>query len=158
MGDDVLMEPEAARPDRSLIAIVSIITAIVVIALVVVFTRGGPTDVDPTAPEGVVQSYSLAMVASDYETARNFLSSDRRDNCDRASPSTIQGLRMTVISSTVNGDSAVVRVTMDDGDGAFGGSGYSYDGVFFLAQEGGVWTIESTPWELTLCYDKGPGQ
>ena len=142
MGDDVFMEPGAARPDRSLIAIVLIIAAIVVIALVVVFTRGVPTDVDPTTPQGVVQSYSLAMVASDYETARNFLSSDLHDNCDRAEPSTVQGLRMTVTSSTVNGDSAVVRVTMDYGDGAFGGSGYAYDGVFFLVRESNTWTIE----------------
>jgi hypothetical protein len=156
MGDDVPMDPAAARPDRTLIAILSIIAAIVVIALVVVFTRGGTTDVDPATPEGVVQSYSRAMVASDLESARDFLSSDVRDSCDRADPTTIQGLRMTVISSTVNGDSAVVRVTMDYGDGAFGGSSYAYDGVFSLVRERGVWTIESTPWELTLCYNKGP--
>jgi len=155
---DVLMTQEAARPDRTLIAILSIIAAIVVIAFVVVFTRGGPADVDPATPEGVVQSYSRAMVASDYETARGFLSSDVLANCDRAEPNTIQGLRMTVISSKVNGDTAVVRVSMERGSGEFGGSGYTSEEAFTMVREGGLWKVISTPWELALCYNQGIGE
>ncbi|WP_341954221.1 hypothetical protein [Salinibacterium sp. TMP30] len=158
MSDDVLMESHAARPDRTLIAILSIIAAIVVIALVVVFTRGGPADVDPTTPEGVVQSYSRAMVASDYNTAQDFLASDVRENCERAEPNAIEGLRMTVTSSTVNGDTAVVRVTMEYGGGTFGGSNYSYDGAFSLVQEDRLWKVQTSPYELTLCYDQGLGE
>ncbi|TQO20846.1 hypothetical protein FB472_2501 [Rhodoglobus vestalii] len=149
------MEPHAARPDRALIAILSIIAAIVVIALVVVFTRGGPANVDPTTPEGVVQSYSRAIVDSDTTSALEFLASALRDNCERSEPSVIQELRMTVISSKMNGDTAMVRVTMEYGGGSFGGSGYEYDGVFTLVNEGDLWKIESTPWELALCYDQG---
>jgi hypothetical protein len=154
---DFMQEP-AARPDRTLIAILSIIGAIVVIALVVVFTRGGPVDVDPTTPEGVVQSYSLAIVDGDYSTARDFLPAELRENCDRADPNTIQGLRMTVISSTINDDTAVVRVSMERGSGDFGGSSYVSEEVFSLVLEGGVWKIESAPWDLTLCYNQGIGE
>jgi len=152
------MKQEAGRPDRTLIAILSIIAAIVVIALVVVFTRGGPADVDPTTPEGVVQSYSRAMVDSDFESARDFLSSKLLDNCDRAEPNTIQGLRMTVISSTISEETAVVRVSMERGSGEFGGSGYTSEEAFTMVREGGQWKIVSTPWELTLCYNQGIGE
>lgn len=154
----VLMKQQAARPDRTLIAILSIIAAIVVIALVVVFTRGGPAEVDPTTPEGVVQSYSLAMVDSDYSAARELLASDLLENCEKVDPNTIQGLRMTVISSTINDDSAVVRVSMERGSGDFGGSGYVSEEVFGLVFEDGVWKIESAPWDLTLCYNQGIGE
>ena len=118
-------------------------------------TRGGPADVDPATPEGVVQSYSRAMVDSDYRAARDFLASSLLDNCDRAEPNAIQGLRMTVISSKVSGDTAVVRVAMERGSGEFGGSGYESDEVFTMIREGGLWKIETTPWDLTLCYNQG---
>ncbi|GAA1208293.1 hypothetical protein [Rhodoglobus aureus] len=149
------MKQESARPDRTLIAILSIIAAIVVIALVVVFTRGGPADVDPSTPEGVVQSYSRAMVDSDYTTARDFLASEIRDNCDRAEPNTVQGLRMTVISSTVSDDTAVVRVSMERGSGEFGSSGYTSEEAFTMVREDRLWKIETAPWELTLCCNRG---
>ncbi|MBH0116033.1 hypothetical protein I6E52_04160 [Salinibacterium sp. NG253] len=152
------MEPTTARPDRTLIVILSVIAAIVVIALVVVFTRGGPTVLDPATPEGVVQSYSLAIVDSDYATARDLLSAELRENCDSADPSTLQGLRMTVISSTINDDTAVVRVSMERGSGDFGGSGYVSEEVFTLVLEDRSWRIESAPWDLTLCYNQGLGE
>ncbi|MGV8911980.1 MAG: hypothetical protein ACOH14_05120 [Rhodoglobus sp.] len=152
------MTQPAARPDRTLIAILSIIAAIVVIALVVVFTRGGPADVDPATPEGVVQSYSLAVVDSDYAAARDFLLTELRENCDKADLNTIQGLRMTVISSIINDDTAVVRVSMERGSGDFGGSGYVSEEVFTLVLEDRLWKIESTPWDLTLCYNQGIGE
>ncbi|MBH0023643.1 hypothetical protein I6E68_05535 [Salinibacterium sp. NSLL150] len=152
------MEPTAARPDRTLIAILSVIAAIVVIALVVVFTRGGPAVLDPATPEGVVQSYSLAIVDSDFATARDLLSAELRENCDPADPSTFQGLRMTVISSTINDDTAVVRVSMERGSGDFGGSGYVSEEVFTLVLEDRSWRIESAPWDLTLCYNQGLGE
>ena len=149
------MTQHAARPDKTLVAILSVVAAIVVIAIVVVFTRGGPTDIDPATPEGVVQSYSLAMVANDLDTARGFISADVLDECEFAEPSALQGLRMTVIETTINGASAVVRVSLDEGSGGFGGSSYSYDDAFTLVKNGGDWKIETTPWQLTFCYNQG---
>jgi len=149
------MTQDAARPDRTLVAIFSVIAAIVVIAIVVVFTRGGPTDIDASTPEGVVQSYSQAMVASDFETARTFVSTAVLEQCEQADRSPLQGLRMTVISTTVNGTTAVVRVAVEHGSDAFGGSSYGYDDLFTLVEEAGDWKIETTPWELTYCYDQG---
>ncbi|MGV8876388.1 MAG: hypothetical protein ACOH1K_02630 [Rhodoglobus sp.] len=152
------MEPHKPRPDRTLIAVVVVIATIVVIALVVVFTRGGAVEVDPATPEGVVQSYSLAVLDNDYDNAREFISAEIRATCTKAEPSMVQGLRMTVISSKVTGDTAVVRVTMEHDGGSFGGTGYEYDGVFILIHDGDLWKVESAPWELALCTNQGMGQ
>ena len=137
------MTQQSARPDRTLVAIVSVIAAIVVIAIVVVFTRGGQSDVDPASPEGAVQSYSQAIVDSDFEAARTFIAEDVLAQCERADPSALEGLRMTVISSTVNGS------------GTFGGSSYQYDDLFTLVKEDSRWKIETAPWELALCSNQG---
>lgn len=152
------MEPHAARPDRALISILAFIAVIVVIAIVVVFTRGGATDVDPTTPEGVVQSYTRAVIDSDYKTAINFLSSDVRAQCDRADPRSPQGLRMTVISTKIVDDTAIVRVSLEQGSGAYGGSSYEYDDAFSLILEGSEWTINVAPWDLAACLNQGMGE
>ncbi|MGZ0211413.1 MAG: nuclear transport factor 2 family protein [Actinomycetales bacterium] len=149
------MTQQSARPDRTLVAIVSVIAAIVVIAIVVVFTRGGQSDVDPASPEGAVQSYSQAIVDSDFEAARTFIAEDVLAQCERADPSALEGLRMTVISSTVNGETATVRVSLEHGSGTFGGSSYQYDDLFTLVKEDSRWKIETAPWELALCSNQG---
>ena len=151
------MTPPAVRPDRTLIAILSIIAAIVVIALVVVFTRGGTVDVDPTTPEGVVQSYARAVIAHDRTAALDLLASDLRENCDRAEPSNVMDLRMTVVSSTISGDTALVQVTISHGTGSglFGDSNYTYDETFTLVLENSEWKVHYTPWEFMLCFNQG---
>ncbi|MEO7348405.1 MAG: nuclear transport factor 2 family protein [Terrimesophilobacter sp.] len=149
------MEPSPARPDRALISILALIALIVVIAVIVVFTRGGAPDVDPTTPEGAVQSYTRAVIDSDYKTALLYVSSDLRENCERAEPRSPDSLRMTVISQKVVGDTAVVRVTVEQGSGAYGGSSYQYDDTFSLIQEDGGWKITMAPWDLTACQNQG---
>lgn len=151
------MPPSAARPDRTLIAIVSVIAVIVVIAIAVVFTRGGPPDADPGTPEGVVQSYARAVLSGDRPAAMDLLVSDISDNCDHAEPSTLEDLRMTIVSTSVHGDTAVVQVTIAHGTGGglFGDSGYTSKESFTLEREAGAWKVEYTPWEFILCFNEG---
>lgn len=154
------MQPSAVRPDRTLIAILSVIVVIVVIAVVVVFTRGGPVDIDPATPEGVVQTYSTAVISGDRAAAMELLASDVRDNCDRADPYMVQDIRMTVVSTNINGDAAVVRVTVSHSGsgGMLGGGGYDSDQAFSLTNGGDGWRITSTPWEFMLCFNQGIDQ
>lgn len=151
------MQPEAARPDRTLIAILSIIVVIVIVALVVVFTRGAPADVDPSTPEGVVQSYTRSVISNDRDAALDLLAADIRNNCDRSEPNNMRDLRMTVISTKVNGNTAVVEVTISHGagDGLFGDSGYTSDESFTMVREDGAWKVDYTPWEFMLCFNQG---
>lgn len=151
------MQPTAARPDRTLIIILSVIVAIVIVAVIVVFTRGGPTEFDPSTPEGVVQGYTNAVISEDDVAALGLLTSDIRENCDRTHPHGLKGLLMTIDSTKIFDDTAVVRVTMEQssGGGLYGGSSYVYDERFDLVLEGNDWKLESTPWDLMMCYDQG---
>lgn len=158
MSHAVLMEPHAARPDRALISILAFIGVIVVIAVIVVFTRGGAADVDPTTPEGVVQTYTRAVIDNDYTTALDSLTSDVRENCDRVEPRSLQGLRMTAISTKIVDDTAFVRVTIEQGSGAYGGSSYEYEDSFSLLRVGDDWKITLAPWALVTCENQGMGK
>lgn len=149
------MQTPSGRPDRTLIVILSIIAAVVILALVVVFTRGGPAVLDPSTPEGVVQTYTNTVVSGDREAAMKLLSSELRDNCDTSDVGILSSVRVTLISTKVFGDTATVRVTIanDPNSGVFGGASYESEESFTLVREGGSnWKIDSTPWQLMICY------
>ena len=151
------MQPTVVKRDRTLIAIVSVILVIVVIAVVVVFTRGDPAEVDRATPEGVVQSYTQAIIAGDRSSALDLLTSDVRDNCDRAEPYMIEELRMTVVSTKTSDDTSTVRVSLlhGSGSGIFGGASDESDATFSLSKNvDGQWRIMSTPWPLMICFNQ----
>ncbi|MET1044270.1 MAG: hypothetical protein ABWX59_09155 [Microbacteriaceae bacterium] len=155
--DSVAVKPGR---DRSLIVVLSIIGALVVIALVVVFSRQDPPLRDENTPEGVVQRYSAAVIDGDEEAAAQYLSrgSDTTDaGCDPFADPTTQDLRVTLVSTTERADTADVRVsiaTMLD-SGPFGPSSYETDDVFDLKRTNGAWLIVRAPWQLTVCPGSG---
>lgn len=148
------MDAPAAKTDRTLIVILSVIAALVVVALVVVFTRGTPEPIAESAPEGVVQRYSSAVIEGDEAAAMAYLVSGLADDCERVDASQAQDMRVTLLETTQRDDTADVRVlivTSFEG-GLLGPSEYEEEGVFDLvAAAGGGWLIESAPWPLTIC-------
>lgn len=146
---------QSPKPDRTLLVILSIIAALVVIALAVVFLRGTPGVLDRATPEGIVQAYSTAVIDGDRAAAKEFLAKDLRDNCETVEPGLAGGMRVTLVSSTVRSDSATVRVSVvtNYGNGPFGSSESESDSTFDLVNEGGSWAIANAPWQLTLCYN-----
>ena len=159
---------QSPKPDRTLLVILSIIAALVVIALAVVFLRGTPGVLDRATPEGldprgsleleregIVQAYSTAVIDGDRAAAKEFLAKDLRDNCETVEPGLTGGMRVTLVSSTVRTDSATVRVSVvtNYGNGPFGSSESESDAAFDLVNEGGSWAIANAPWQLTLCYN-----
>lgn len=151
------MQPTSGRTDRTLLIVISLIAVVAVLAVVVVFTRGAPAQLDPSTPEGVVQSYTNAVIDDNRPVATALLAQHIRENCDRAEPGMLTDIRVTVVSTKVTGETAVVRVLISHGStgGAFGGSGYESDDSFSLAMEDGAWRIDSAPWEFTVCYNQG---
>lgn len=148
-----MTDAPAARPDRTLIIILSVIGALVVIALIVVFTRGEPELLDESTPEGVVQRYSAAVIAGDEDAAIEYLVPELADPCQRIEPGPVQDMRVTLVSTTEREDSADVRVlivTTYEG-GMFGSSEYEEEAVFDLVADGDGWLIESAPWSLSVC-------
>lgn len=149
------MTHASASARRNLIILLSVIAVLVIVSLVVVFTRGEAELLDESTPEGVVQRYSMAVVDGDDEAAADFLSDRARDDCGTIESPTTSDLRVTLISTDIRDDSADVRVQISRHEGGAFGSEYSYEEDFRLVQDGGDWLIESVPWELTVCLMDG---
>lgn len=147
------MQASATKPDRTLIVILAVIGALVIVALIVVFTRGDAVPLDESTPEGVVQRYSAAVIEGDEDAAIAYLVPELGDPCERVGLASGDGVRVTHVSTTERDDTADVRVlivTSYEG-GLFGSSEYEEEVVFDLVKEDGRWLIESTPWQLAVC-------
>ncbi|TFB71406.1 hypothetical protein E3O06_13835 [Cryobacterium glaciale] len=142
--------------DRTLIVILSIIAALVLVSLVVVFTRGAPETLDPSTPEGVVQAYSAAVIDGDEAAAAAFLTTDASVGCGPVEHGPTNNLRVVLVSTTVRPTSAdvVVSLVTSYDDGPFGASEYEFEGNFDLVRVDGAWLIATAPWELSICPNR----
>lgn len=148
------MEQTPSKPDRTLIGILALIAVLVVVALVVVFTRGMPEPLEAGTPERAVQDYTTAVIDGDRETASALLTSGWKDECDPVGYSAeTADVRITLVKTRIGDDSATVTVSIASGlsGGPFGGSGYEYEDDFILEQDGDGWLIAGAPWELAIC-------
>jgi hypothetical protein len=143
----------AARPDRTLLVILAVIAGLVIVALIVVFSRGEPAPLDQSTPEGVVQSYAAAVIDGDEADATGHLVPEIGDDCVPMESAPTDGMRVTLVSTTERDDTADVEVLIawSYEQGPFGGSGVEERGEFDLVRDDGRWLIESAPWPLTIC-------
>jgi hypothetical protein len=147
----------AARRDPVLLVVLGVLAVLVLVALVVVFTRGQPAPRDPDTPAGVVQLYSTAVLAGDEDQAARYLSAGALADCDRNWSAGTEDIRV-ILRGTVERDSAAdVRVTLitSDAGGLFGPDEYQTDDVFDLVRVDDDWLIERAPWQLTVCPGDG---
>ena len=147
------MHTTAGTNDRTLLIILGIIAALVLVALVVVFTRGAPAPFDPSTPEGVVQAYSAAVIAGDEDAAEKLLTAEALVGCGPVEHGPTNSLRVVLVSTTVRPKSAdvVVSLVTSYDDGPFGASEYEFESNFDLVRADGAWLIETAPWELSIC-------
>lgn len=160
MSDSPLSTPAAAgSADRKTLLVVLVIVAVLVVAaLVAVFARGGAQQLDPTTPEGVVQSYATAVLEGDFDAARELhVASLSVEGCDPVSAHPSSSTRLTLVDTRIRGDSAVVTVTIDNGYGGPFGGDSGYREQFELAQQSGsgAWYVSYTPWMFQVCIDQG---
>ncbi|WP_043437321.1 MULTISPECIES: hypothetical protein [Arthrobacter] len=151
------MNAAAGRPHRILVVILAIIGVLAVAALAVVFSRGEPALLDESTPQGVVQRYSAAVIDGDEAAARAYLTETARTQCVDFERSSTENLRVTLVSTTERATSADVRVLMvvSNGSGPFGNSEYETEDVFDLVKTDGKWLIDSAPWQLRVCTNRG---
>ena len=151
------MTASTLRSSRTLIIILGAITALVILALAVVLTRGEPPQLDESTPAGVVQRYSAAVIAGDESAAADYLTDQVRAECSRFEQFGAGNLTVTLVSTKERSDSADVSVSIasSTGNGPFGAPESEYDDVFALVKTDGAWRIESAPWQLTVCPNTG---
>lgn len=143
----------AGRPDRTLLVILAVIIGLVVVALIVVFSRGEPEALDESTPEGVVQRYAAAVIDGDESAAKGYLDPDLADDCIPIETAPVDRMRVTLVTTTERNDTADVEVLIawSYDQGPFGGSGVEEAGTFDLIRTGDGWRIENAPWPLTIC-------
>lgn len=144
----------SARPDRTLLIILSVIGVLIIVSLSVVFSRGAPRLLDASTPAGVVQRYSAAVIAGDEAAALQYVTAEAQDGCDKFENPSTDNVRVTLVSTTEREDSADVKVsivTSFQGGGPFDSAGYETQEVFDLVKSDGRWLINRTPWPLTVC-------
>ncbi|GGF03172.1 hypothetical protein [Mycetocola zhadangensis] len=147
----------AARRGLGVLAI--LVGVLVIVSLIVVFTRGELELLDESTPEGVVQRYSAAVLDGDEDAALRYLAAEAQSDCGLIAVTETENLRVSLVS-TENGDdggSADVTVSLSRGSNGelFGGSGYEYEERFSLTKVGSDWRIETAPWELAFCRNDG---
>jgi hypothetical protein len=141
---------------RSLWVIGGGVLALVIVAIgavILVGDRATPT-IPADSPEGTIQRYLDAWEADDMAAAHGYFSTDvmgrmdlaaferARDEWEEYAPSSTDE-RVLLSSSRIDGDTAVVTVTIEQfsGDG-LGASSYRYDSDIHLVREDGAWRID----------------
>ena len=146
------MDTTRTPHDRTLVVMLSVIAALVILALVVVFTRGEPEPLDPFSPEGVVQNYANLVLEGDEIGASEYLAPALLDSCVDPGYRGDANIRLRLVSVDERADSADVRVTIVESYGeGLGRSEFETDEVFDLVEIDGAWRISRVPWQLMVC-------
>ena len=156
------MSPPPVSARRNLVILGIVVGVLVVVSLIVVFTRGEPEAFDESTPEGVVQRYSVAVLDGDEDAAQEYLADEARVDCGTIAGTETENLRISLVSTTTSNDGDSVEVTVslvrDSNGGPFGGSGYGYEENFALERVDSEWRILTAPWELAFCRNDGFNQ
>lgn len=129
------------------------LVAIILVVVASFLTRNrSEENFTPGTPESMVQSYLKAAIDGRNDLAISYLSTTSRctaDDLDRTYIS--DSMRISLISSEIQGDSAFVKITSEYSDNGPFGSGYSEEHSYRLARESGQWRILGIPWPLYDC-------
>lgn len=137
--------------NRNLGIAVAVIALIAIIGTAVLSSWTVPQR-DPNAPEGVVQGYLQAVFEHRSADAVSYL--DPATKCtaenfdmymyDAAS-------RVDLVDSSVRGDAATVRVSIEHDSGDPFGGRWPEPQVFQLHRSSGQWRITGQPWPVWAC-------
>lgn len=144
------------KQDKFLTGILIGIGVLILLALGLFFTRQDKREyIADDVPEGVVHNYVLAILNKDYEKAYGYLADlERKPTYENFRSSFFNGMvnpnntGVDVGESEINGDEAIVTLTMlySYGD-PFSGSSESIDRALLVEQDG-EWKLNSMPYNF----------
>lgn len=131
--------------------IVSAIIVIIVMVAVLASTRTAEVFAR-TTPTGTVQAYLNDVLArKNAEAVKLFAPTNTCTVADLDRSYILDSARVNLISSTNDGDTAYVRVVVENPmNGPFGGSS-TEDHTFRLIKSSGMWLLTGIPWPLYDC-------
>lgn len=138
-------------PNRVLAIIVSAIIVIVAIVAVIASTRTAVVFAR-TTPAGSVQAYLKdVLVGKNSEAAKLFAPESACTVTDLDRAYILDTARVNLISSAIDGDTAYVRVVVENPmNGPFGASS-TEDHTFRLIKSSDTWLLTGIPWPLYDC-------
>lgn len=135
------------------------ILALIVIAALVLSTVSAlvsalreDVKLSANTPEGVVQLYLTAIISGKNDQAASYFASD--STCDAADIDRAyvsDTLRVNLVSTSIDGSSAYVKIDANTGASGPFDDGYTESHTYRLTQESGKWLIEGIPWPLWDC-------
>lgn len=142
--------------NRTSLILLGTTVLLVVLAFVVVLTRGVGAPVDPNSPAGVVQSYVTSLLAGDQKQAAALLTAKALKDCPHGAIHDDQSeLRVALLSTklTDSGATVLVSITETRIRGPFGLGESGYEDSFVMVPRQDSWAIDSAPWPLLACSD-----
>lgn len=136
---------------NTVLAGIGVVVALLVV-VAVVFALQPPTQFDPTTPEGTAQGYFEAINERDEDLAQTFMTDELRLACDgewwfyeRGAAS-----RVVIADTTIDGNTARVKVniSVSYGEGPFSGGSYDQDETLVMVHEGDLWLISKPTWPM----------
>jgi len=123
----------------------------VLIALMVVALLREPVELDPSTPEGTVQTFLQAVASEEWEDAVGLISDTAPDKCkatDLARATDRQAFSASLRDTNVFGDSAVVEVTLSFAADPepLGGGAYETHASYSLEREEDRWLLTDVGW------------
>jgi hypothetical protein len=148
---------ELMKQDRFLMGILVGIGILMVLALIVFFTRKDTqTYISEDAPEGVVHNYVVAVLNKDYEKAYSYLADlDHKPTYEEFRDSFLKGMvnpsgyAVDIGQSEIIGDNATVEIALIYNSSDPFSSGYRDTSQrAILVKQNGLWKISSMPYNL----------
>jgi hypothetical protein len=142
------------KQDKFLTGILIGIGALILLALVLFFTRqNGKSDyIADTTPEGVAHNYVLAVLNKDYQKAYGYLADlENKPSYEEFRQSFFNGMvyptdsGVEVGSAEINGDEAIVNLSVYYSVNDPFSSRYASEDRALLVKQDGVWKLSSMP-------------
>jgi len=130
-----------------------VVAAISIVALIAVLAVKDTTQqLDATTPEGTVQQYLQSVTSRDFDTALTYLATDTKCQITDFDQAYIQdSIRISLSDTSITGDSASVKVSIENSSSDPFGSSYTESQTFRLTKSDSGWKITGIPWPTYQC-------
>jgi len=147
-----IMERRGSRGANGILAAIAILIVALIATSILISTNQQDRQYSTTTPEGVVQTYLKAVIEGKHDQAASFFVAESECDAadiDRAYVS--DSLRVNLVSSEIEGDSAYVKIDANMNSGALLDDGYTESHTYRLKRESGSWRLEGIPWPVWDC-------
>ena len=130
-----------------------VVAAISIVALIAVLAVKEDTpQLDANTPEGSVQQYLQSVTERDFDTALTYLADNTECKVEDFDQAYIQdSIRISLSDKSITGDSASVKVSIENSSSDPFGSSYTESQTFRLTKADNGWKITGIPWPTYQC-------